>query len=425
MNNKKFKNQILSLALIGVLLVSNSFHASELNTLTNQKQSNEIILEDLVLIREQLQNRVNKLIEMVGDSDPELGFKVYDIFTEYVTENYPELTALEKVGKVKELTQKIQLDFPQVPVVHAEELEDFEELYYNTHEVHMLNTYNYYLNKTKQETVTDYPEKNIPFDEIIAFLLEDKEVKSDTLQYDIQYFMDCSIKFVENPEVISKYIEIYGQEAYDSNILILTEETDNFNMIRSESPFASYYNPYLTSEYAHKWNGANAICKHATSGILKVHDTNSCFNGYNSYYKYYKNEDCANFVSQSIFAGKMAQGPTWGNSNGSSATVAWRNCPKLIEHFWANKGAKKKTFNISDLKKDMTEFNKLAHKGDMFFLVNSDGIPWHAMVISGDDTVQLFYSAHTSNRHRVSIKQMISGLPVDNYNVKLILISFQ
>lgn len=83
MNNKKFKNQILSLALIGVLLVSNSFHASELNTLTNQKQSNEIILEDLVLIREQLQNRVNKLIEK--ETNDGILKKNFDCITSYYT----------------------------------------------------------------------------------------------------------------------------------------------------------------------------------------------------------------------------------------------------------------------------------------------------------------------------------------------------
>lgn len=105
-------------------------------------------------------------------------------------------------------------------------------------------------------------------------------------------------------------------------------------------------------------------------------------NGRNPDYTDYHSNDCANFVSQCIYAGGIPTSSQW-----KPDSVAWINVIKFYDYMLG------KTYISSNISSDN------AKKGDIIEFYENNSSTWsHAAILTGYDSSGWLYSGHSNNR---------------------------
>ncbi len=92
------------------------------------------------------------------------------------------------------------------------------------------------------------------------------------------------------------------------------------------------YNVNSAISYAHEWCGVSTTLKDPVNGYKENKDTDTGTINYNSAYDSHEGVDCANFVSQCLFAGGLSEDSTWYDQS-----LAWVNAAGLHDYL-AGKG---------------------------------------------------------------------------------------
>lgn len=107
---------------------------------------------------------------------------------------------------------------------------------------------------------------------------------------------------------------------------ILSVEGGETNVASVEATSATY-NVNDAIDYANTWCGVSAAKDYAGSGVTEAYATSL----YNSAYQYFAGSDCANFVSQCLYAGGLGTDGTW-----YAYSSAWVNA-KALHRYLATK----------------------------------------------------------------------------------------
>ena len=103
---------------------------------------------------------------------------------------------------------------------------------------------------------------------------------------------------------------------------------------------------------------------------------------YNKNYNWFCSNDCANYVSQAMYAGGVPQSTTW-----KPGTSAWQTCVGMKTYFTTTN----KWWNTSN-------YANCNAGGIMMITKKGQTNPYHVMMIVENDTVHRSYSAHTRDR---------------------------
>ncbi len=162
--------------------------------------------------------------------------------------------------------------------------------------------------------------------------------------------------------------------------------------VNSTDPTGHVYNRSKAYKYAMKW-----------------------WNGRNHYYYSY-GEDCANFVSQCLYAGGKQGGKTWHSRRYRSwstcrftnndtyrwdVSEAWRLVKEQYKYFKA-----KRTVITIKSGKDIKKWTKKVKVGDPgYFDYGGGGEPGHAVMVSGVNSKdgKITYAAHCNNHRTQSL----------------------
>jgi len=181
---------------------------------------------------------------------------------------------------------------------------------------------------------------------------------------------------VENSSDIEldEFLENYKQEVEENNKLSMQQKSEsaNINELKVSALAVTGYNRWKAKEYADKY---------ALSP--------------NKNYKYYKDADCTNFVSQALKAGSIPNFTEW-----KPYTDAWINAGAFRNYIVKAGGIKMKT--VEDT------YSNIA-LGDVYHydIRNKIGLPkpdgWmeHTAIVTSKANSKIYVSYHSTNRHNV------------------------
>lgn len=112
---------------------------------------------------------------------------------------------------------------------------------------------------------------------------------------------------------------------------------------------------------------------------------------YNSDYEWYCCNDCANYVSQAMFAGGVPTDSEW-----DAGEYAWTSCSSMKKYFVDTK----EWWSASDFAK--------CSAGGVAMLFGNTGSPYHVVMIVQNDTVTRTYSGHTNDRLKLAYSSSAS-----------------
>lgn len=179
------------------------------------------------------------------------------------------------------------------------------------------------------------------------------------------------------------------KEAYDALSRVVKEA----NTSKSVSTSA-VYNRLAARDYANSWtSNTSARC---TSNLLQ----NTYY--YNPAYQTQGCADCANYASQSMYAGGIPTSSSW-----QPYTTSWIRADSFITYMVLN-GYMTPTTNINE-----------CVAGYPFGLFNSSGVCTHVMIMVSNDGVVRKFSAHTNDRLQYTWSSSLipSGYTVRWYKV--------
>ncbi len=187
------------------------------------------------------------------------------------------------------------------------------------------------------------------------------------------FIEDPFYNFIEIDKSIDiKNYEEIEKETYKMLIDIISDSNIKIPDVKSN------YNPILNVNYA------NIYTSNTSKKVWCSSDPNDWVyqdvNYYNpNYYAYCA--DCANYVSQSIYAGGITTDSTW-----RPYTYTWINCIGLNNYMWSNYCY-------------LTYYRPYAVPGSICMMdQNNNGNPDHTTLIVYNDGSILKYSAHTYDR---------------------------
>ena len=167
-------------------------------------------------------------------------------------------------------------------------------------------------------------------------------------------------------ETVNMALEKVAQNASFSAIT----PASNTNFIYYRTKARDYANTYTSSPDRHYCSThEDYICQDSTK--------------YNKWYFYFCCKDCANYVSQAMYAGGVPKDNIW---IPNKSCAAWNSCKQLRYHF-----TKKTNYWTK------TTYNN-CNAGGVILLIDSSGNPSHAMMNVLIDSVTTKYSAHTNDR---------------------------
>jgi hypothetical protein len=265
-----------------------------------------------------------------------------------------------------------------VKVIYTLKLDNIED-----HPV--INAYEKFLNNDSLKGSLSYSKRkflekqlNLWKENIISYINKNQELNIrfkiilDTNKFYL-YIEDPFNNFIE----ADKYIEIKSyKEIEEETYKNLIEINSDPNFKISNTKY--YYNPSLSVNYA------NTYTSNTSKKVWCSSDPNDWVyqdkNYYNpNYYAYCA--DCANYVSQSIYAGGINTDSTW-----RPYTYAWINCIGLNDYMWSNYCY-------------LTYYRPYAIPGSICMIdQNNNGNPDHTTLIVYNDGSILKYSAHTHDR---------------------------
>jgi len=158
-----------------------------------------------------------------------------------------------------------------------------------------------------------------------------------------------------------------------SNINALSSSLKDANPLYYKVEARDYVNAYTSN--ASVGTCANPNCTNYGSSIRM--DTRY----YNSDYTWYHCNDCANFVSQGMYAGGIPTDDTW-----KPGAKAWIVCQNMLNYFTTTKG----WWTESDIAR--------AAAGEIIMMYNKYGVPYHVVMIVLNDTITRQFSGHTNDR---------------------------
>jgi len=203
------------------------------------------------------------------------------------------------------------------------------------------------------------------------------------------YYSDLTRDNNINIEAVNSYINGYS--------LIESVKNNSKKSSRREISIFSTYSPEKAVEYAITY----------------------AFNYNTEKYPSYagKGGDCANFVSQALHAGgKPMVGTNAANFNSwfcrsnnlwdvNKISSTWRGAD-AFSHYWMSKAVSYKDFD-STYFRDNTEFKKVlayAHRGDPVSILNSNGRPFHTLIVIDYGKEDLICAAHSRDTISASLR---------------------
>lgn len=221
----------------------------------------------------------------------------------------------------------------------------------------------------------------------------------------------------------------YLQNNYDS-----LKSVSGFNKNYVDSYIEAYTIVELTKDMPDEKVNTITTLKYTTDAAISMRASTANYSYSNalSYAeKYYKNYnknypdwsssggDCANFVSQCLYAGGKAMKGIPGNSssaesfsnwfssgtsqNTKNVSSTWRGAD-AFKWYWMDHSESYKKFTAVD----STSWN-YGYTGDAISLLNSNGRAMHTMLITGYNNPDFILSAHTSSTNSASLKSKIKG----------------
>lgn len=180
---------------------------------------------------------------------------------------------------------------------------------------------------------------------------------------------------------LSDYFPANADEMYNNGASTVSEVAIqlNSNAVMPCVVIATNYDRIAARDYAMTYSSNasyNEVCIHGNHYINQAY--------YNDDYEFFCHEDCANFVSQAIYAGGISRDNTW-----EPYTGAWIRVPELYNYF----------FNIKHYWGAST-FEKCNAGG---IIINSDsGGMYHVNMCVLNDTVNHAYAAHNNDRRNMA-----------------------
>ncbi|MBC7195107.1 MAG: amidase domain-containing protein [Caldisericia bacterium] len=233
----------------------------------------------------------------------------------------------------------------------------------------------------------DFIEKQLKFwkENIYSYITTDQELN---LRFKIEIIKNELRIYIEDPFCnyidANKGIEIKNyDEIEDETYKNLIETFLNSN---SKVPEVKLnYNPSSSVNYANTYtsNTTNQVW----CGDIYVYQNTNYYNP--NYYAYYCS-DCANYVSQSVYAGGIPLDSTW-----YPYTSSWTYCPDLNTYMWSNYCY-------------LTYYRPYAIPGSICMMdQNDNNNPDHTTLIVYNDGSILKYSAHTHDRKQYILPSSI------------------
>lgn len=225
---------------------------------------------------------------------------------------------------------------------------------------------------------------------------------------------------------------LIGLASCDKNDDVFTQEQEEVQVDKNKSTLKSSFsfNRSVVANYAQRHTEYWKYCTHHTNND----DKKLCDHYYNKAYNNYGKRqgdgglygDCANFVSQCLFAGGL---PTdnaklnkdniasnsrylWGYryTNVAWGSQAWRNTADLRKYLKSNYSTSEYLVkSYSDLQWNL----KYLQVGDLIIMLNGEGHAYNHVVIinkvikSGSRTTDVLYSGHTWNDENRSFKALL------------------
>lgn len=199
----------------------------------------------------------------------------------------------------------------------------------------------------------------------------------------------------------------YLRENYNS---IITDDEIDSNKVKS---YVSAYT-YVEMEEDEPDEKINFLVEpRAAYSPKKVSDyTDEYWNKHNSAYPNFENlgGDCANFVSQALYAGgKTMKGTDASDFSNwfcrtnsvnqlSKVSSTWRGADAFGHYWLANaKGYKKFGASYFSSAENFKTVYNYGSKGDAISILNSNGRPYHTLIISYKEDGKLKFASHTEN----------------------------
>ncbi|SHK65046.1 amidase domain-containing protein [Paramaledivibacter caminithermalis] len=168
-------------------------------------------------------------------------------------------------------------------------------------------------------------------------------------------------------------------------------------------------------------------------------------------YPYYRKSDgagvdCANFVSQVLYAGGMSEkGTNWGDYNSwfcnttsaselKKCAITWRSANYFTKHWGnidgvgANRAEKYTEMTVNDAVKNFNDLYITLWPGDVIQQVGSDGIAYHTQVVHdygkkyGSTRNDVFIAQHSSDAKEVSLYDYLKYKKDNGYGTDKIFI---
>lgn len=279
---------------------------------------------------------------------------------EYISEQYSELSDSER----KALADDIYLEK------------------YNTYLVNTLSTEN------TNDDISDIAYENMMEQEkyIVKLINEHNSEKTsiDNWEYNLNYLKTNYDEIITLKDINRVYVDLYIED-YEIVESLKTEPKSNINGIRT---YSTTYKFADAVKYAKKY-----------------------YEDYNSEYPNWKSYggDCANFISQCLYAGGKSMKGTPGTTsaadnksnwfskgkscNTKNVSATWRSANAFRE-YWSKKASSSKKF-----KSVGADSYKYGFSGDAISLLNKNGRAYHTLIIVGYDVINKDFvvATHTSN----------------------------
>lgn len=295
----------------------------------------------------------------------------------------------------------------------------------------------------------DEEEKEILIDELYK---EKSEVLDNTYNTAKQQLAESKVTMMnhdidrvnDEENYIAKLINSQGERTNTSNWEFnLKYLQDNYDSLKSLSNFKknyvdSYIEAYtivqLTKDMPDEKANTITTLKYTTDAAISMRASTANYSYRDAlsyaekYYKSYNKNypdwsssggDCANFVSQCLYAGGKAMRGTPGSSssadnfsnwfssgtsqNTKNVSSTWRGAD-AFKWYWMDHSESYKKFTAVD----STSWN-YGYTGDAVSLLNSNGRAMHTMLITGYNNPDFILSAHTSSTNSASLKSKIKG----------------
>lgn len=224
-------------------------------------------------------------------------------------------------------------------------------------------------------------------------------------RYNLRWIQDnyTLLKELKNENINFIYVDSYkeGYELVLLDINLPSEKKINSNDVQPLKMPSSLPTTTSTSTTQNKYSANDAVAY-----------ANEYYKKYNPSYPDWGKEhngDCANFVSQCLFAGGKAKvygEPTdfskW-FSDGNKTDIkkvssTWRGAD-AFKHYWMSNAKGYKKFTSYD------EAHKYGRKGDVVSLLRDTGRAYHTVIIVKRKKDDLIYAAHTNDTNTGSLKE--------------------